>query len=86
MNAEKLRPVEDFAHNINNPGFESMIPKYNFLTRFMGKFVTISLLTKKKISGKITDFNNFDVIINDSILISKHTIVTVELSGPEKQP
>jgi sRNA-binding regulator protein Hfq len=55
---------------------ESIIPQ--FLPRFLHKTVSISLIDGSKISGKLTGFNNYDLMLDDKIMIPKHAMLTMQ--------
>ena len=56
----------------------------DFIRRFLHKTVSIILINGSTISGKLTGFNNYDLMLDDKILIPKHSILTMQ--EVEKKP
>lgn len=50
----------------------------DFIRRFLHKTVSILLINGSTISGKLTGFNNYDIMLDNKTLIPKHSILTMQ--------
>lgn len=55
---------------------ESKIP--NIIMKFLHKKVSIILINGSKISGELTEFNNYDMILDNKIMIPKHAMLIMQ--------
>ncbi len=53
------------------------VPGFNFIKRFLHKNISITLLNGSIISGKLTGFNNYDLMLDDKMLVPKHAMLTM---------
>ncbi len=70
-----IQPAEDIKKP-EEPKKEFKIP--DFIKRFLHKTVSIILINGSTISGKLTGFNNYDLMLDDKILIPKHAMLTMQ--------
>jgi sRNA-binding regulator protein Hfq len=50
----------------------------DFIKRFFHKTVSITLIDGSTISGELTGFNNYDLMIDDKIMILKHAMMKMQ--------
>ena len=72
------RQVPNFRYQTIYPGQID-----NFGKQLIGKMLTLELVNNKTMTGKLTSFGQYDIILMDSrtgqsILVMKHAIVTVQ--------
>ncbi len=70
-----VQPAGPAAKKLEEPKKESKLPDLNFIKRFLHKTVSINLINGSMISGKLTGFNNYDMMLDDKILIPKHAMM-----------
>ena len=64
------------AEKPEEPKKELKIP--DFIKKFHHKNVSITLLNGFVITGKLTGFNNYDLFIDEKILVPKHGILMMQ--------
>ena len=50
----------------------------NIIIKFLHKNISITLIDGSTISGKLTEFNNYDLMLDDKILIPKHAMIKMQ--------
>jgi len=50
----------------------------NIIIKFLHKNISIKLIDGSTVSGKLTEFNNYDMMLDDKILIPKHAMLTMQ--------
>ena len=50
----------------------------DFVKRFLHKNVSITMIDGSTITGELTGFNNYELMINEKILIEKHAMIKVQ--------
>jgi sRNA-binding regulator protein Hfq len=50
----------------------------DFVKRFLDKKILITLINDSQITGGLTGFNNYELLIDEKLLIQKHAILTVQ--------
>ncbi len=50
----------------------------DFVKRFLHKNVSITMIDGSTITGELTGFNNYELMINEKILIEKHAMMKVQ--------
>jgi sRNA-binding regulator protein Hfq len=70
------QPIEPGIKKPEEQKKEIKIP--NIIIKFLHKNVSIALIDGSKISGKLTEFNNYDLLLDDKILIPKHAMITMQ--------
>jgi sRNA-binding regulator protein Hfq len=76
------QPAEPAAKKIEEPKKPFIMP--DFIKRFLHKTVFITFIDGSTISGELTGFNNYDLMIDDKILILKHAMM--KMQEVEKHP
>ncbi len=69
------------AKNSSEPEKREFRP-LDFMKRYLKKDVEIQLINGKVIKGKMTGYNSYDVMIDDKMLLPKHSILY--MTEPEK--
>src|SRR4030042_1171903 len=49
-----------------------------FLKRFLHKTVSIKMIDGSMISGELTGFNNYDLMLDNKVLVLKHAMITMQ--------
>lgn len=63
---------------------EFKIPE--FMKRFLHKNISITLINGSTIAGKLTGFNNYDLMLDEKMLVPKHGILILqEDAGKEEK-
>lgn len=77
---EKEEKEHAKMHQKSIPPIEVKKPeeRKDFISRFLHKTVSIILINGSTISGKLTGFNNYDLMLDDKILIPKHAMITMQ--------
>ena len=70
------QPTEPEVKKPEEQKKEFKIP--NIIIKFLLKNVSITLIDGSTISGKLTEFNNYDLLINDKIMIPKHAMIKMQ--------
>jgi sRNA-binding regulator protein Hfq len=76
------QPAEPAAKKPEEPKKPFIMP--DFMKRFLHKTVSITMIDGSKISGELTGFNNYDLMIDDQILVLKHAMM--KMQEAEKTP
>jgi len=50
----------------------------DFVKRFLHKNVSITMIDGSTITGELTGFNNYELMINEKILIEKHAMMKMQ--------
>lgn len=62
---------------------EGKYPKsLDFLKRFLHKTVAVTLIGESVISGELTGFNNYEIMLDDKIMILKHAMMKMKEIEP----
>jgi len=70
------QPIEPEVKKSEEQKKEIKIP--NIIIKFLHKNISITLINGSTISGKLTEFNNYDLMLDDKILIPKHAMLTMQ--------
>ncbi len=70
------RPIEPDIKKSEEQKKEFKIP--NIIIKFLHKNILITLIDGSTISGKLTEFNNYDLMIDDKIMIPKHAMMKMQ--------
>ncbi len=70
---KQRQTTEPDVKNSEQQKKELKIP--NIIIKFLHKDVLITLVDGSTISGKLTEFNNYDLMIDDQMLIPKHAMM-----------
>ncbi len=70
------QPIEPEVKKPEEQKKEFKIP--DFIKRFLHKNVSITLINGTTITGKLTGFNNYDLMFDDKILIPKHAMIIMQ--------
>ncbi len=76
-NKQPVQPTQPEVKKKEEQKKDFRMTDVNFIKRFHHKTVSIMLLNGSTISGKLTGFNNYDLMIDDKILIPKHAVLTM---------
>src|SRR5450759_3755814 len=68
--------AEPTAKKIEEPKKPFEMP--DFIKRFLHKTVSITLIDGSTISGELTGFNNYDLMLDEKILILKHAMMKMQ--------
>jgi sRNA-binding regulator protein Hfq len=78
------QPTDRKLEKPEEPKKDFKIPE--FIKRFHHKNVSITLLNGFVITGELTGFNNYDLFIDEKILVPKHGILMMqEATGKEER-
>jgi|SRR5665811_110421 sRNA-binding regulator protein Hfq len=72
----KIKPTEPAAKKPDEPKKTFIMP--DFVKRFLHKNVSIALIDGSMISGELTGFNNYDLMLDEKILILKHVMMKMQ--------
>jgi sRNA-binding regulator protein Hfq len=72
----KSKPAEPAAKKPDEPKKPFIMP--DFVKRFLHKTVSITLIDGSTISGELTGFNNYDLMIDEKIMILKHAMIKMQ--------
>ena len=72
----KIQPAESEVKKPEEQKKPFIMP--DFIKRFLHKTVSIALIDGSTISGELTGFNNYDLMIDDKILILKHAMMKMQ--------
>jgi small nuclear ribonucleoprotein (snRNP)-like protein len=70
------QPTEPEVKKPEEQKKEFKIP--NIIIKFLLKNVSITLIDGSTISGILTEFNNYDLLIDDKIMIPKHAMMKMQ--------
>ncbi len=70
------QPIEPGVKKSEEQKKEVKIP--NIIIKFLNKNVSIALIDGSTVSGKLTEFNNYDLLIDDKIMIPKHAVIKMQ--------
>jgi small nuclear ribonucleoprotein (snRNP)-like protein len=70
------QPIEPEVKTLEEPKKDFKNP--NIIINFLFKNVSITLIDGSTISGKLTEFNNYDLLIDEKIMIPKHAIIKMQ--------
>ncbi len=73
-----VQPAEPAVKKPEETKKESKLPDLNFIKRFLYKTVSITLINGSTISGELTGFNNYDLMIDEKIMIPKHAMMKMQ--------
>jgi sRNA-binding regulator protein Hfq len=69
-------PAEPAAKKPEEPKKPFIMP--DFIKRFLHKTVSITMIDGSTISGQLTGFNNYDMMLDEKILILKHAMMKMQ--------
>jgi sRNA-binding regulator protein Hfq len=72
----KIKPAEPAAKKPEEPKKPFIMP--DFIKRFLHKTVSITMIDGSTISGQLTGFNNYDLMLDEKILILKHAMMKMQ--------
>jgi sRNA-binding regulator protein Hfq len=75
-----IQSAEPTAKKIEEQKKPFIMP--DFIKRFLHKTVSIALIDGSTISGELTGFNNYDLMLDDKILILKHAMMKMQEIEP----
>ena len=55
---------------------EFRIPE--LIKKFLHKKISITLINGSRISGKLTGFNNYELMLDEKVLIPMHSVLTLQ--------
>ncbi len=70
------QPAEPEVKKLEEPKKPFIMP--DFVKRFLHKNVSITMIDGSTISGELTGFNNYELMIDEKILIEKHAMMKVQ--------
>jgi sRNA-binding regulator protein Hfq len=70
------QPAEPAVKKPDEPKKPFIMP--DFVKRFLHKNVSITMIDGSTITGELTGFNNYELMINEKILIEKHAMMKVQ--------
>jgi len=50
----------------------------NIIIKFLEKNISITLIDGSTVSGKLTAFNNYDLLIDEKVMIPKHAMIKMQ--------
>lgn len=68
--------AEPAAKKLDEPKKPFIMP--DFVKRFLHKKVSITLIDGSTISGELTGFNNYDLMLDEKIMILKHAMMKMQ--------
>jgi sRNA-binding regulator protein Hfq len=71
-----VQPIQLTEPKAEKPEKEFKMP--DFIKRFHHKNVVITLINGNTITGKLTGFNNYDLFLDEKILVLKHGVLTIQ--------
>jgi sRNA-binding regulator protein Hfq len=72
----KNKSAEPVVKKLEEPKKPFIMP--DFVKRFLHKNVSITMIDGSTISGELTGFNNYELMIDEKILIEKHAMMKVQ--------
>jgi sRNA-binding regulator protein Hfq len=72
----KIKSTEPAAKKPEEP--KKPFIKPDFIKRFLYKNVSITMIDGSTISGQLTGFNNYDLMLDEKILILKHAMMKMQ--------
>jgi sRNA-binding regulator protein Hfq len=72
----KPAPTEPAVKKPDEPKKPFIMP--DFIKRFLYKTVSITMIDGSMISGQLTGFNNYDLMLDEKILILKHAMMKMQ--------
>ena len=72
----KIKSAEPAAKKPEEPKKPFIMP--DFIKRFLYKTVSITMIDGSIISGQLTGFNNYDLMLDEKILILKHAMMKMQ--------
>ncbi len=72
----KIKPAESEVKKTEESKKTFIMP--DFIKRFLHKNVLITMIDGSTISGQLTGFNNYDLMLDDKILILKHAMMKMQ--------
>jgi sRNA-binding regulator protein Hfq len=73
---DPAQPAEPATKKPDEPKKPFIMP--DFIKRFLHKNVSITMIDGSTISGELTGFNNYELMIDEKILIEKHAMIKVQ--------
>lgn len=70
------QPPEPKAEKPGEQKKEFKMPE--FVKKFLHKTISVTLLNSSTISGELTGFNNYELFIDEKILIPKHAVLLLQ--------
>jgi sRNA-binding regulator protein Hfq len=70
------QPAEPATKKPDEPKKPFIMP--DFIKRFLHKNVLITMIDGSTISGQLTGFNNYDLMLDEKILILKHAMMKMQ--------
>ena len=72
----KNKSAEPVVKKLEEPKKPFIMP--DFVKRFLHKTVSITMIDGSMISGQLTGFNNYDLMLDEKILILKHAMMKMQ--------
>jgi small nuclear ribonucleoprotein (snRNP)-like protein len=72
----KNKPAEPEVKKLEEPKKPFIMT--DFVKRFLHKTVFITLIDGSTITGELTGFNNYDLMIDEKIMILKHAMIKMQ--------
>jgi sRNA-binding regulator protein Hfq len=72
----KIKPAEPEVKKLEEPKKPFIMP--DFVKRFLHKNVSITMIDGSTISGELTGFNNYDLMIDEKVMILKHAMIKMQ--------
>jgi small nuclear ribonucleoprotein (snRNP)-like protein len=72
----KIKPAEPEVKKPEEPKKPFIMP--DFVKRFLHKNVLITMIDGSTISGELTGFNNYDLMIDEKVMILKHAMIKMQ--------
>lgn len=70
------KPAEPAVKKLEEQKKPFIMPE--FIKRFLHKTVSITLIDGSTISGELTGFNNYELMLDDKIMILKHAMMKMQ--------
>ena len=72
----KIKPAESEVKKPEEQKKPFIMP--DFIKRFLHKTISITMIDGSTITGELTGFNNYELMIDEKILIEKHAMMKVQ--------
>jgi sRNA-binding regulator protein Hfq len=76
VSSQSSQPTGSKAEKPAEPKKEFKIPE--FMKRFLHKNISITLINGSTITGKLTGYTNYDLMLDEKLLVPKHGILMLQ--------
>jgi sRNA-binding regulator protein Hfq len=77
-------PTEPAVKKPDEPKKPFIMP--DFVKRFLHKTVSITIIDGSMISGELTGFNNYELLLDEKIMIEKHAMMKMQEVEAKNNP